>query len=115
MAKDAKGHGSEARGGSQNGGAAHQMGVDAASKGLFSDAQIATLKSGYAGIDKVDPSQPIYSDMFNFPLLFMVTPSPATTANNRKGQHPFPASSRGDKVSVAATTTRMRSGCTSMP
>ncbi len=73
MAKDAKGHGSEARGGSQNGGAAHQMGVDAASKGLFSDAQIATLKSGYAGIDKVDPSQPFYSDMVNFPLLFKLT------------------------------------------
>ena len=88
MAKDAKGHGSDARGGgglsdaalsalkpavpTQPGSpfnrtrlslvepAAHQTGVDAASKGLFSDSQIAVLKEGYAKIKSVDPIQPSY-------------------------------------------------------
>ena len=91
MAKDAKGHGSEKRGGmsateeAQNRSgiawgaarakwhdpsspdyiapAAHQAGTDAASKGLFTDAQIAALKEGYAKIKSVDPIQPSYGRM----------------------------------------------------
>ena len=90
MAKDAKGHGSEKRGGDVAGNiqqayknaatlgpdhpsvgsalqaaaraqlAAHQGGVEAASKGLFTDTQIAVLKEGYAKIKSVDPIQPSY-------------------------------------------------------
>ncbi len=55
--KDAKGHGSDSKG------AAHQEGVGAASKGLFTDAQIMALKSGYSGISTVDPMQPTYGKL----------------------------------------------------
>ena len=83
MAKDAKGHGSEKRSGSdfvqglqpmtpdqqktllgrETPLAAHQAGTDAASKGLFTDAQISVLKEGYAKIKSVDPIQPSYGRM----------------------------------------------------
>jgi len=59
MAKDAKGHGSEARGAA----AAHQEGVEAASRGQFTASQIEQLKAGYAGIKTVDPSQPTYGKL----------------------------------------------------
>lgn len=90
--KDAKGHGSNPRGGSQadrrnaftqkfgvTGGtmasrspdaagrtgpekalAAHQDGTDAATRGLFSDSQIAALRTGYGSINKVDPMLPAF-------------------------------------------------------
>ena len=52
MAKDAKGHGSESRGGPSDHG-----------KDLMSDSQLAQLKTAYAGIKTGDPSQPAYNKL----------------------------------------------------
>jgi hypothetical protein len=104
MAKDAKGHGSEKRGGGVaisggklvtgitkpsaptqgvaiSGGQlvtginkpAHQEGVDAASKGLFTDAQISTLREGMSGVTRVDPMLPTYPKLIA--LLGQATPA----------------------------------------
>jgi hypothetical protein len=57
--KDALGHGSNG-----NGGAAHQQGVNAASRGRFTDDHIAALRQAYAGTpDKMDPTGPAMNKM----------------------------------------------------
>jgi hypothetical protein len=43
--------------------AAHQAGVEDASRGLMSDSQLGQLRTAYAGIKTVDPSQPSYGKL----------------------------------------------------
>lgn len=54
--KDQKGHGSDAKG-------AHSAGVEAATNSQFTPAQLETLKSGFGGINTVDPEGESYKKM----------------------------------------------------